>query len=70
LTLRGRIPIFRQIKPVSPMSDATIAAAAKTAEAFARGALVLADGTVFEGHVFGAPNEGVGEVCFNTAMTG
>ena len=52
------------------MSDATIAAAAKTAEAFARGALVLADGTVFEGHVFGAANEGVGEVCFNTAMTG
>ncbi len=52
------------------MSDATLAAAAKTAGIFARGALVLADGTVFEGHVFGAASQGVGEVCFNTAMTG
>ena len=31
---------------------------------------MLADGTVFEGHGFGAANDGVGEVCFNTAMTG
>jgi carbamoyl-phosphate synthase small subunit len=52
------------------MPDATLAAAAKPAETFARGALVLADGTVFEGQVFGAPRAGVGEVCFNTAMTG
>ena len=37
---------------------------------FARGALVLADGTVFEGQAFGADATGVGEVCFNTAMTG
>jgi len=52
------------------MSDATLAKAAKPAAAFARGALVLSDGTVFEGQVFGAPREGIGEVCFNTAMTG
>ncbi|WOI52046.1 glutamine-hydrolyzing carbamoyl-phosphate synthase small subunit [Parvularcula sp. LCG005] len=32
--------------------------------------LVLADGTVFEGQGFGATGEAVGEVCFNTAMTG
>jgi len=32
--------------------------------------LVLADGTVFEGYGFGAATEAVGEVCFNTAMTG
>lgn len=32
--------------------------------------LVLADGTVFEGFGFGAAGEAVGEVCFNTAMTG
>jgi carbamoyl-phosphate synthase small subunit len=32
--------------------------------------LVLADGTVFEGHGFGAEAAAVGEVCFNTAMTG
>src|ERR1700686_1964412 len=52
------------------MPDATLAAAAKPAETFARGALVLADGTVFEGQVFGATGAGGGEVCFNTAMTG
>ena len=32
--------------------------------------LVLADGTAFEGHAFGAETSAVGEVCFNTAMTG
>jgi carbamoyl-phosphate synthase small subunit len=31
---------------------------------------VLADGTVLEGHGLGAPGHAVGEVCFNTAMTG
>jgi carbamoyl-phosphate synthase small subunit len=37
---------------------------------FPRAKLVLADGTVFEGYGFGAAGEAVGEVCFNTAMTG
>ena len=32
--------------------------------------LVLADGTVFEGHGIGATGDTIGEVCFNTAMTG
>jgi carbamoyl-phosphate synthase small subunit len=32
--------------------------------------LVLADGTVLEGTGFGATGHAVGEVCFNTAMTG
>jgi carbamoyl-phosphate synthase small subunit len=32
--------------------------------------LVLADGTVIEGFGFGARARAVGEVCFNTAMTG
>jgi carbamoyl-phosphate synthase small subunit len=32
--------------------------------------LVLADGTVFEGHSFGADLETIGEVVFNTSMTG
>ncbi len=32
--------------------------------------LVLADGTVLEGFGFGAIGHAVGEVCFNTAMTG
>ena len=33
-------------------------------------ALVLADGTIFWGRGFGATGETVGEVCFNTSMTG
>jgi carbamoyl-phosphate synthase small subunit len=32
--------------------------------------LVLADGTVLEGYGLGAAGQAVGEVCFNTAMTG
>jgi carbamoyl-phosphate synthase small subunit len=34
------------------------------------GLLVLANGTVIEGQGFGAEGDAVGEVCFNTAMTG
>ncbi|MGZ3378240.1 MAG: carbamoyl-phosphate synthase domain-containing protein, partial [Phenylobacterium sp.] len=34
------------------------------------GVLALADGTVLQGHGVGAVGEAVGEVCFNTAMTG
>ena len=36
----------------------------------ATGVVVLADGTVFEGAGTGAEGEAVGELCFNTAMTG
>ena len=36
----------------------------------ATGMLVLADGTVIPGAGFGATGRAVGEVCFNTAMTG
>ncbi len=36
----------------------------------ATGVLVLADGTVLWGRGFGAEGSAVGEVCFNTAMTG
>jgi len=56
------------------MSDVPSATAATPAGSLSRGArtavLVLADGTVFEGHGFGATTAAVGEVCFNTAMTG
>jgi carbamoyl-phosphate synthase small subunit len=45
--------------------------ASAAAQGLARtGRLVLADGTVFEGQGFGASGASVGEVCFNTAMTG
>ena len=52
---------FRAVAPTlsAPGSDLRIKAV-----------LVLADGTVFEGFAFGAPVTVVGEVCFNTAMTG
>ncbi len=40
------------------------------AERIATAVLVLADGTVLEGEGFGATGEAIGEVCFNTAMTG
>src|SRR5690348_12212387 len=33
-------------------------------------ALVLADGAVFWGRGIGAPGRAVGEVCFNTSITG
>src|SRR5678810_4198 len=36
----------------------------------ATGVLVLADGTVIWGKGFGAAGHAVGEVCFNTSMTG
>lgn len=35
-----------------------------------RGILALEDGTIFEGESFGAAGESVGEVVFNTSMTG
>jgi len=53
------------------MADATLDTAEKPAGVLSRTAvLVLADGTVFEGRGFGAEAAAVGEVCFNTAMTG
>src|SRR4029079_15142068 len=46
-------------RPVAPWSDER-----------PTGLLVLADGTVIEGKGAGAAGVAVGEVCFNTAMTG
>jgi carbamoyl-phosphate synthase small subunit len=48
------------------VSDAKPARAPKGAT----GVLILADGTVIWGRGFGAEGHAVGEVCFNTAMTG
>ena len=33
-------------------------------------AIVFADGTVFIGHGIGKKGETIGEICFNTALTG
>lgn len=49
------------------MADATATFAPPTG---ATGVLVLADGSAIWGRGFGAEGEAVGEVCFNTAMTG
>ena len=46
------------------------AAPATWAEPKPTALLLLADGTVLEGHGLGATGHAVGEVCFNTAMTG
>ena len=42
----------------------------KPAPEWATGLLVLADGSAIWGRGFGAEGEAVGEICFNTAMTG
>ena len=52
------------------MTDATLKPAARPAATLSRATLALADGTIYEGHAFGADAKAVGEVCFNTAMTG
>ncbi|HEX4860244.1 MAG TPA: glutamine-hydrolyzing carbamoyl-phosphate synthase small subunit [Rhizomicrobium sp.] len=52
------------------MTDAVLNSAAPAAASFTRATLALADGTIFEGRAFGADAKAVGEVCFNTAMTG
>ncbi len=56
------------------MTDTTGAPAPATSDAWAEpkptALLVLADGTVIEGFGLGAVGSAVGEVCFNTAMTG
>ncbi len=52
------------------MAPANPSAAPKTQPDGATGVLVLADGTVLWGVGYGASGAGVGEICFNTAMTG
>ena len=53
--------------PTQPQSPKTLA---RWDEPKPTALLVLADGTVLEGIGFGATGHAVGEVCFNTAMTG
>src|SRR5947209_20139075 len=62
---RPRFPSGAGVSEVcSPSGDAS------WTEPQATALLVLADGTVLEGFGFGATGHAVGEVCFNTAMTG
>src|ERR1700740_2873603 len=52
------------------MTSTKTAGADIAAPRWATAALVLADGAVFWGKGVGAPRHAVGEVCFNTSMTG
>ncbi|WP_439569014.1 glutamine-hydrolyzing carbamoyl-phosphate synthase small subunit [Sphingopyxis sp.] len=52
------------------MAPANPSAAPNAQPDGATGVLVLADGTVLWGVGYGASGAGVGEICFNTAMTG
>ncbi len=52
------------------MTTSQTAGAKTAAPRWATAALVLADGAVFWGKGVGAPRQAVGEVCFNTSMTG
>ncbi len=53
-----------------PAQQRKSARVSKTPKGDATAALVLSDGTVFWGKGLGAAGEAVGEVCFNTSMTG
>src|SRR5579862_2491312 len=53
----------------APMTE-TLNKPAATPAGFTRATLALADGTIYEGRAFGADAKAIGEVCFNTAMTG
>src|ERR1700704_5445782 len=52
------------------MTSTKTAGADNAAPRWATAALVLADGAVFWGKGVGAARHAVGEVCFNTSMTG
>ena len=52
------------------MANLKTAGATDAAPRWATAALVLADGAVFWGKGVGAARHAVGEVCFNTSMTG
>ena len=66
--------LLQSFEDYASMSDAkaTVHSEKRRAEqpANADAVLVLADGTVFWGHGVGSENDIVGEVCFNTSMTG
>src|SRR6267378_3171564 len=69
---RPPLPLYvpRGSAPMSETRTAHTAQPNGRAGAVATGLLVLADGTVLEGQGIGAIGSAVGEVCFNTSMTG
>jgi carbamoyl-phosphate synthase small subunit len=67
LAAAARVPLSR-LASAAEADEASENVGAEPDQATAL--LVLADGTVFRGRGFGATASAVGEVCFNTAMTG
>ena len=67
---RGCRASMKQDQEKGQISLAQISRAEGWLEPVHTALLVLADGTSIEGFGFGAIGEAVGEVCFNTAMTG
>src|SRR5215510_5973250 len=68
----GRVIAVRafSLGEVGATSNSTSAPVMRTVGASMRALLALEDGRVFEGQSFGATGTTVGEVCFNTSMTG
>jgi carbamoyl-phosphate synthase small subunit len=64
------MPETRPTPPVRPPRSAPPPWPAAASAAVETARLVLADGTVIAGQGLGATGSAVGEVCFNTAMTG
>ncbi|NTU49937.1 MAG: carbamoyl phosphate synthase small subunit, partial [Desulfobulbaceae bacterium] len=54
----------------SPLQQRKCARTPETKPDQATAALILSDGTIFWGHGLGASGRAVGEVCFNTSITG
>jgi len=67
--VRSREPVGDPSEGITPMSTGAPVAWPKQPEG-ATAVLVLADGSAFWGRGFGAARSAVGEICFNTAITG
>lgn len=69
--LNGKPPTSSVIMPTtSPLPQRNSARTSNAAPDKPTAVLILADGSVFYGRGLGAAGEALGEVCFNTAMTG
>ncbi len=61
---------MNDVPPSSPPSDQDGPSIPAPETKLGRAALILEDGSVFHGSGLGAKGDAVGEVCFNTSMTG
>jgi carbamoyl-phosphate synthase small subunit len=67
----AKLPVTRRLSPKPEPEDLPMADDPSARHpSGATGVVVLADGTLFRGQGAGAEGDAVGELCFNTAMTG